>query len=138
MPAALHLAEQNYPLLNLFWTMLMLFLWILWLFLLFRIIGDVFRSRDLSGWSKAGWTIALIVIPFLAALIYLVARGDGMHNRDAQQAAAADEALRSYIRSFVGPSTSSADELTKLAGLRDSGDLTPAEFEAQKAKLLVS
>jgi hypothetical protein len=139
MPVALPLAEQDYPLLNLFWTMLMLFLWILWFFLLFRIIGDIFRSRDLSGWGKAGWTIFLIIVPFLAALVYLIARGTSMHERDAQQAEAADQAMRSYIRQSAGPSSgSSADELQKLAALRDSGVLTPAEFEAQKAKLLVS
>jgi hypothetical protein len=132
------LAEQNYPLLNLFWTMLWLFLWIMWIFLLIRIITDVFRSRDLSGWGKAGWTIFLILIPFLTALAYLIVRGGSMHERDAENAAAADRAMRTYIQSTAGATSSTAEELQKLADLRDRGVLSPAEFDAQKAKLLVS
>jgi Phospholipase_D-nuclease N-terminal/Short C-terminal domain len=130
----------NYPLLNVFWTMLWLFLWILWLFLLIRIIGDVFRSHDLSGWGKAGWTAALILFPFLTALIYLIVRGDSMHTRAVEAMAAADQATREYIRSAAGPSyassVSTADELEHLAGLRDRGVLNDHEFQAQKAKLL--
>jgi hypothetical protein len=129
-------ADWHYPLLNLFWTLLMLFLWVLWFFLLFRIISDIFRSHDLSGWAKAAWTIFVIIVPFLAVLIYLIARGSGMARRDAEQAQRADQQAREYIRTAAAP-TSTADELHKLAELRDRGVITPAEFEAQKAKLLV-
>jgi type VI protein secretion system component VasK len=137
MSAALRLqAAQDYPLLNLFWTMLWLFLWILWIFLLIRIIMDIFRSDDLGGWSKALWTIFIIVVPFIGVLVYLIARGDGMSRRDHREAVAADEAARRYIQSAAGSSTSAAEEVSKLAALRDQGVLTDQEFAAQKAKLL--
>lgn len=130
-------SDWHYPLLNLFWTMLWLFLWILWIFLLVRVFMDVFRDRELSGWGKAGWTILLILLPFLGVLIYLIVRGGSMHERDVQEAQAADTAMRTYIQSASGTSSSTADELQKLASLRDSGVLSAQEFEAQKAKLLV-
>jgi hypothetical protein len=131
------LAEDwHYPLLNLFWTMLWLFLWILWIFLLVRIIMDIFRSDDLGGWGKAGWTIFIIILPFLGVFVYLIARGEGIYKRDARDAQAADQAMRSYIKSASGSSTSTADELHKLADLRDRGVISAQEFDAQKAKLL--
>ena len=131
------LASQNYPLLNLFWTMLLIFIWVLWFFLLFRIIVDIFRSHDLSGWGKSGWLSFIIVLPFLGVFVYLIARGNSMAQRDQRQAEQADAAMRSYIQSTVATSTSStAEELTKLAALKDQGLLTDAEFAAQKAKLL--
>jgi type VI protein secretion system component VasK len=129
-------AAQDYPLLNLFWTMLWLFLWILWVFLLIRILTDVFRSGDLSGSAKALWTIFLILLPFLGALVYLIVRGSGMPARDAREARATDQAVRSYIQSAAGTSQSTADELSRLAALRDEGVLTDAEFDAQKARIL--
>jgi len=128
--------DSGYPLLNVFWTMLWFFLWILWIFLLVRVIFDVFRSDDLGGWGKAGWTIFLIVLPFLGVFVYLIARGKNMYQRDARDARASDEAMRSYIQSAAGTSASTADELSKLAQLRDSGVLSDSEFAAQKAKLL--
>ena len=88
---------DNYPLLNLFLTMLYLFLWIAWLFLLFRIIVDIFRSRDLSGWGKAGWMVLILILPWLGALIYLIARGSTMHERDMEQVRASQQAMDSYI-----------------------------------------
>lgn len=133
---------DNYPLLNLFLTMLYFFLWIAWLFLLFRIILDIFRSRDLSGWGKAGWAILIIILPWLGALIYLIARGASMHERDVDQAKAQQAAMDAYISDRVkatggaaaGPST--ADELTKLAELHKAGTLSDAEFAQMKTKLL--
>ena len=116
--------------------MLELFLWILWFFLLFRIIGDIFRSADLNGWGKTAWLVLVIIVPFLGVLIYLIVRGGKMHERDVQSAAAADQAMREYVKSAAGSGPSTAEELDKLAALRDRGVLTPAEFEAQKAKLL--
>jgi hypothetical protein len=124
------------PLLDVFWSMLWLFAWILWIFLLIRILTDVFRSPDLSGWGKAGWTAFIIVVPLLAVLAYLVVRGGSMHERDQRSAAAAEDSFRSYLQSVTGTSVSTAEELTKLAALRDSGVLTEAEFADQKAKLL--
>jgi ABC-type multidrug transport system fused ATPase/permease subunit len=131
-------AAQNYPLLNLFWTMLWLFIWILWIFLLVRIILDIFRSDDLGGWSKALWVIFIIILPFIGVLVYLIARGSGMQKRDVRDARAADQEMRGYIREAAATpgAPSTAEELTKLATLRDQGVLTEAEFDAQKAKLL--
>ncbi len=127
---------QNYPLLDIFWTMLEFFLWIVWFFLLFRIITDIFRSDDLGGWGKAGWTLLIIILPLIGTLIYLVVRGAGMQRRTQQVAAAADDAMRTYIQSAAGSAPSVSEELQKLADLRASGVLTPQEFEAQKAKVL--
>lgn len=126
----------GYPLLDVFWTLLWIFLWVMWFFLLIRIITDVFRSRDLSGGAKAAWTIALILFPLIAALVYLIVRGSRMHERDQIQAADRERAMRSYIQSATGTSSSVAEELGKLADLRDRGELTPDEFATLKARLM--
>ncbi|HET9261394.1 MAG TPA: SHOCT domain-containing protein [Acidimicrobiia bacterium] len=123
------------PLLDLFWTFLMFFLFFVWLMLLFRIFGDIFRSEDMSGWGKALWTIFVIFLPFLGVLVYVIARGKGMAERDVKDYQAAEAATQQYIRETVG-SSSSADEIAKLAALRDQGVLTDAEFQSQKAALL--
>jgi hypothetical protein len=128
---------HDYPLLDLFLTIVYLFVWIMWIFLLIRVISDVFRSHDLSGWGKASWTLLLIVFPIIGVLIYLVARGGAMHERENRQAQANEDVLKHYVRQLSGPGSSTADELSKLAALRDSGVLTTGEFEAQKAKLLL-
>ena len=103
-------AAQDYPLLNLFWTMLWLFIWILWIFLLVRIILDIFRSDDLGGWSKALWVIFIIILPFIGVLVYLIARGSGMQKRDVRDARAADQEMRSYIRSAAAATPPSTAE----------------------------
>jgi Short C-terminal domain/Phospholipase_D-nuclease N-terminal len=133
---ALLAASTSYPLLNAFWTMLYLFIWILWIFLLIRIIMDIFRSEDLGGWGKAGWLIFIIILPFLGVFVYVIARGASMHRRDARQAQATDQAFRSYVQEAAAPAASSADEIAKLATLREQGVLTDAEFAAQKEKIL--
>jgi hypothetical protein len=125
----------DYPLLELFWTMLWFFLWIAWIVLLFRTIADIFRSRDLGGGGKALWTIFVVVAPFLGVFVYLIARGNAMHERDYEHAQAQEQAFRSYVQDAASPS-SSADELVKLADLKERGVLSEAEFQAQKAKLL--
>ena len=131
-------SSTNYPLLNAFLTILYLFLWILWIFILVRILMDIFRSPDLSGWGKAGWTILIIILPFLGAFIYLIARGGSMHTREVREAQQSQEAFRQYVKQTAAEGGSgTADELAKLAKLRDQGVLTEAEFNAQKAKLLV-
>lgn len=136
MPAAEIAAETSYPLLDVFWTLLWIFLWVMWIFLLIRIITDVFRSRDLSGAAKAAWTVALILFPLIAALIYLIVRGARMHERDQVQAAETDRAMRSYIQSAAGSSTSVAEEISKLADLRNRGEITAEEFATLKARLM--
>lgn len=121
------------PLLDLFWSMLWFFMFFLWIWLLIMIFADIFRS-EISGWGKAGWVLFVIILPFLGVLIYLIANGDDMQNRSMKQATDAQNAQREYIQSVAG--SSSADEIEKLASLRDSGHITNEEFQAQKAKLL--
>jgi len=111
------------------------FLWVLWLFLLFRVIMDIFRSGDLGGWGKAGWLVFVIVLPFLGVLVYLIARGHKMTERDVAQAKEQDKAFRAYVQDAAG-SQSSADQLAKLADLRDRGVISAEEFEREKAKVL--
>jgi hypothetical protein len=132
------LATQDYPLLNLFWTMMMIFFWVLWFMLLFWVIADIFRSHDLSGWGKAGWLIFVVVLPYLGVFVYLIARGSSMSQRHAPRAQqGAEPATRSYPQPVpVGSQPSTTDELTKLAGLHDHGVLTDSEYAQQKAKLL--
>ena len=122
------------PLLDLFWTMLWFFLFFIWIWLLITIFSDVFR-REMSGWAKAGWIFFLIFLPLLGALVYLIANGGDMQARQAKDYADMEAAQQDYIRQ-VASSGGTADELDKLAKLRDSGALTEEEFAAQKAKLL--
>jgi hypothetical protein len=124
------------PLLDAFWTMMWFFLWVLWFFLLFRVITDVFRSRDLGGWGKAGWLVFVIVLPFLGVFVYLIARGNKMADRDAAQAQAQDKAFRAYVQESAPGTASTADELAKLADLHDHGVISDADFEAAKAQTL--
>lgn len=134
---------SNYPLLNVFWTMLEFFLWVLWFFLLFKILTDLFRSHDLNGWAKAGWIILVILLPFLGVLLYVIIRGRSMSQRDVEQAQQNEAAFKQYVReAAVTPDTSAgaapshADELRKLADLKASGALTDEEFQKAKDKLL--
>jgi Short C-terminal domain/Phospholipase_D-nuclease N-terminal len=127
----------DYPLLGLFWTMMWWFLWIAWIVLLFKVIADIFRSRDMGGFAKALWAIFVIVVPWLGVLVYLIARGDAMSERDSEQARAQESAFRSYVQDAAGSGGGgTADELTKLAALKAQGVLSEAEFAQQKAKLL--
>ena|SRR5215475_10438329 len=126
---------SGYPLANAFLTMLWFFLWILWFFILFRVILDIFRSKDLGGWGKAGWLIFVIILPFLGVFIYLIARGRSMNERDVQDAQARDQAMRAYVRE-AATENSPADELAKLADLRERGVISDAEFQQSKAKVL--
>lgn len=124
------------PLLDLFLTMLWFFLFVVWIWLLITVYSDIFRSDDLSGVAKAAWVVFVLLLPYIGVLAYLIVRGSKMQERRMREAAAADAAVKDYIRDVSG-TTSAADELVKLADLRDRGVITDAEFEAQKAKLLV-
>jgi hypothetical protein len=132
------LATQ-YPILDIFLTTLYFFLFIIWIWLLFMVFIDIFRSHDMGGWAKALWVILIIVMPYLGVLVYLIARGGKMHERAAQQAAQQQKAFDQYVKQTAGTQgESSADQLHKLAGLKDQGILTDAEFETEKAKILAS
>ena len=127
----------DYPLLGVFWSMMILFFWVAWIVLLFKVIGDIFRNESLGGFAKALWLLFVIVVPWLGVLIYLLANGDDMGRRTVAQQQASQDAADAYIRQAAGSNGGgSADELTKLAALRDSGVLTDDEFVTQKAKLL--
>ena len=130
---------MNYPLLDTFLTMLWFFLWILWLFLLFRVVVDVFRDDNLSGWGKAGWLIFVLILPYLGVLVYLIARGGQMGARDVAAAQQQQASVDEYIRhAAAGSGTEShADQLTKIADLKAKGVLTDEEFQQAKAKILV-
>jgi Short C-terminal domain/Phospholipase_D-nuclease N-terminal len=106
------------------------------LFLLFRVIMDVFRDDSLSGFAKALWLIFVILLPFLGVFIYVIVRGSEMGKRDLAQAQASEEAFRSYVQQAAASGGGTADELAKLADLRQRGVISDAEFEQQKAKML--
>ena len=127
----------DYPLLGMFWTFLWFFLWIAWIVVLFRVIFDIFRSKDLGGFGKALWVIFVIILPFLGVLVYLIARGHSMSERDYEDAKAQEQAFQSYVRSAAGTGGGgTADELTKLAASARPGRHQRRRVPAQKAKLL--
>jgi len=118
-----------------FWSLLWFFLFFIWLGLLFQVFGDIFRSRDMSGIAKALWSFLVIVLPYFGVFLYLIVRGPKMQENAIAAAKAQDEAMRDYIRTAAGP-TSTADELARLADLHTSGKLDDAEYKAAKAKLI--
>jgi hypothetical protein len=119
-----------------FWSMLWFFLFFIWIWLLIMIFSDVFRSEDLSGWGKALWSIFIIVLPYLGVFVYLIARGGKMQQRAMKDAANQEAAFRAHVQSVAGSSGGSADEIAKMADLRDRGVITEAEFQQAKAKAL--
>jgi hypothetical protein len=125
---------MSYPLLDIFWTILEFFLWLVWIWVFVMVIFDIFRSHDLSGWAKALWVLFVAIIPLIGVLVYLIVRGGSMHERQAQQARQQDDAFRSYVQQAASPT--SADQLAKLADLRDRDVITADEFEREKAKIL--
>lgn len=130
-------SSYSYPLLGAFWTILEIFLWVLWIWILIYVFIDIFRSHDLSGWAKALWFLFVLFIPLIGVLVYLIARGGKMQERAAQDAQQRDRQFRSYVKDAAGSQTT-ADQLTKLADLRDRGVITADEFEREKAKVLAT
>jgi hypothetical protein len=124
----------TYPLLDIFWTMLWFFCFFIYIWLLIRIFTDIFRSHDMGGFGKAGWIIFIFILPFLGILVYLIARGKKMAEHQMQDAAQAQQDFKAYVQDAAGGGT--ADELSKLAQLKDQGVITDAEFQAQKSKIL--
>lgn len=126
------------PLFNLLWSIIVFFLFVAWIWVIIGVISDVFRSKDLNGVAKGLWVLAIIVVPWLGVLCYLIIRGEGMAERNGQAVTDAEKIRREYIQGVVGSPTaaSTADELVKLADLKDKGVITDTEFEAQKARLL--
>jgi hypothetical protein len=122
------------PFFDIIWSMFVFFLLVAWIWVIIGIISDIFRSSDMGGLAKGLWVLFIIVIPWLGALSYLIIRGKGMEERSMQSLADASERQRAYIQNVAG--TSTADEISKLAELKDKDVITHTEFEAQKAKLL--
>ncbi|WP_329052316.1 SHOCT domain-containing protein [Streptomyces violaceus] len=129
----------DYPVLGAFWTIMWIFLWVLWIVLLFRIIGDIFRDDTLGGGAKTGWLVFVILLPFLGVFVYVLARGKGMGDREVRHAQARQQALDDYVRETAdrgaGPGNE-ADQLARLSEIRSRGDITDAEFQRAKEKVL--
>ena len=119
------------------WSMFVFFAWILFFWMLFIVFGDLFSRHDISGWAKAGWTIFVIILPFLGIFIYLIAEGKSMGERAQQRAQAQQSQMDDYVRS-VASSGSATDEIARGKELLDSGAITQAEFDQLKAKALTA
>jgi ABC-type multidrug transport system fused ATPase/permease subunit len=128
-------SSYSYPILGAFWTIFMIFLWVIWFWVLITIFIDLFRSHDLSGWAKALWFIFILILPLIGVLVYLIARGGKMHERQVRDAQVQEREVRQYVQEAAG-SQSPADQLAKLADLRDRGVITAEEFDREKAKIL--
>jgi hypothetical protein len=124
------------PILDFFWAMLMFFLFFAWIWVLITVFIDIFRSHDLNGWEKALWVVFVLVLPLLGVLVYLIARGGKMQERHVKDSANQQQAWTSAVQDAAGSSDTSADQLTQLANLHQSGALTDDEYAAQKAKVL--
>jgi phospholipase D-like protein/putative oligomerization/nucleic acid binding protein len=125
----------DYPFLDVLWSMIIFFTWVVWIWIMIIILSDVFRRRDISGWGKAAWVVFLIVLPFLGALVYLIAQHDGMADRQADAARGQKAQMDDYVRSVAG-SGGPAAEIDKAKQLLDSGAINQTEFEAIKARAL--
>ena len=128
----------DYPFMDVLWTMLIFFVWVVWIWIVVTVLIDVFRRHDIGGFSKALWVIFVIVAPFLGVFVYVIARGRSMTERDIERAQANEQMMQQYIRQTAASAGTggTADELVKLADLRDRGVLSEAEFQAQKSKLM--
>lgn len=125
----------DYALGDVLLTALSIFFFVVWFWILITILGDLFRDHELGGWAKAGWLVFLVLVPYLAGFVYLIARGQGMRERAISQQAEMRKQMDSYVRETAG--SSPADELHKLSELKDKGAISADEFERAKAKLLV-
>ena len=125
----------DYPFLDILWTMLVFFGWVIWFWLLITVFGDLFSRHDISGWGKAGWIVLVVVLPYLGVFIYLIAQGAHMAERRNQRTQAARTEFDDYVKTVAAPGGAAA-EIDKAKQLLDSGAITQAEFDAIKAKAL--
>jgi hypothetical protein len=128
----------DYPFLDVLWSMLIFFAFVVWIWMMVSILSDVFRRRDIGGWAKAAWTIFLIVLPFLGALVYLISNHDGMAERSVKTAQAYQAQVDDHIRQVAGGSDGAASEIARAKGLLDSGAISQQEFDSLKARALAS
>jgi hypothetical protein len=127
------LVAADYPFLDVFWTMILFFAWVAWIWIAITVFIDIFRRHDIGGWGKAAWVVFVIVVPFLGVLVYLIVQHDGMRERSMRQAEAQRTAFDQYVRETAG---GSAAEIAKAKELLDAGTISQAEFDAIKAKAL--
>src|SRR5262245_61311310 len=130
----------DYPFLDVFWTLLIIFAWVIWFWLLITVFADLFRRHDASGWRKAAWCLFVSVTPFRGVLVYLIANGHGMSERNMQRATAQQAGMDRYVRSVAASNGDggggAAAEIERAKALLDSGAITQAEFDAIKQKAL--
>jgi hypothetical protein len=131
------LIAADYPLLDIVWTMLVFFGWVIWFWLLIVVFSDLFSRHDVSGWGKAGWIVLLILLPYLGVFIYLIAQGANMAERKAERSQAARAEFDDYVKTVAAPGGAAA-EIEKAKQLLDSGAITQPEFDALKAKALTT
>jgi hypothetical protein len=126
----------DYPFLDIFWTMLIFFMWVIWVWILITVLMDLFRRDDLSGWGKAAWALFVIVLPYLGVFVYLITQGGRMSERKAADIQAAQDSFDSRVRSVASSSGGAAGEIAQAKGLLDSGAIDQAEFAQLKARAL--
>ena len=131
----LSLAEVDYPFLNIFWSMIIFFVWVAWIWTVIAVLSDLYRRHDVGGWGKALWTLFVIVVPFLGVLIYLISNGHEMAQRNVKQVQAAQSQYEERVREIAG-SADPASQIETAKKLHDAGTITDAEFEKLKAKAL--
>jgi len=123
----------DYSFMDVFWSMIIFFFWVIWIWIVITVLIDVFRRHDIGGFAKAAWVIFVVVLPWLGVLVYLIVEHDGMRDRSTQQAQEQKQAFDSYVRDTAG---GSAAEIAQAKELLDSGTITQQEFDALKAKAL--
>jgi type VI protein secretion system component VasK len=123
----------DYPFIDVLWSMIIFFFWVIWIWIVITVLTDIFRRHDIGGWAKAAWVIFVVILPWLGVLVYLIVEHDGMRDRSMKQAQAQKDALDDYVREAAG---GSADEIAKAKQLLDQGAITQDEFNALKAKAL--
>ncbi|MEU6644711.1 SHOCT domain-containing protein [Saccharomonospora sp. NPDC046836] len=129
-------ATSEYPFLNLVWTMLVFFGWVIWFWLLIVIFGDLFRRSDVSGWGKAGWVVLVLVLPFVGVLIYLIAEGKHMGERRRAEAQTAQSQFDDYVRTVSSSGDGATEQIAKAKQLLDTGAINSEEYETLKQKAL--
>jgi hypothetical protein len=130
---------NDYPFLELMWTMAVFFAWVIWFWLLILMLADIFRRRDISGWAKAGWTVLVLILPYVGVLIYMISQGRGMAERRMAESQASQYQFDEYVRSVSSSAGGgAADQIAKAKQLLDDGSISQKEYEALKQKAMTS
>ena len=128
----------DYPFIDVFWSILIFFFWVIWIWILITVLIDVFRRRDLSGWGKAAWALFMIVLPYLGVFIYLITQGGEMAERRAAEVRESQASFDTYVRDVAGSGAAPADQIAKAKELLDSGAIDQAEFDKLKQQALAT